>query len=91
MVKDGRKVAIGVGVVGLVAGGILYAVSREKKPPAPPPPELANIYGVVTFRKTGAPLLGVKISLDGIITYTNASGEYFIRNQPPGNYMMTLK
>jgi len=54
-------------------------------------PKLASVYGVVTFRKTGAPLGGVKISVDGITTYTNASGEYLIENVTPGNYLMTLE
>ena len=57
----------------------------------PPPPELANLYGIVTFRETGAPLEGVKVSVDGITTYTNASGEYSISNQSPGSYTMTLE
>lgn len=90
MVKDGRKIAIGAGLAAGVVGVILLLKKKAPVPP-PPPPELANIYGIVVFRGTGAPLLGVKISMDGIITYTNASGEYLISNQSPGSYTMTLE
>ena len=52
---------------------------------------LGNIYGIVTFRKTGAPLEGVKISVDGITTYSNSSGAYRIENLALGTYNMTLE
>jgi len=55
------------------------------------PVELASVYGVVTFRETGAPLSGVKVSIGGRTTYTNTSGEYSIENLAPGNYLMTLE
>ncbi len=54
-------------------------------------PELANIYGVITFRKTGAPLEGVKASVDGRITYSNYNGAYRIENLTPRTYTMTLE
>ncbi|GAJ11102.1 unnamed protein product, partial [marine sediment metagenome] len=54
-------------------------------------PELGNIYGVVTFRETGAPLEGVKASVDGITTYSNYNGAYRIENLTPRTYTMTLE
>lgn len=53
-------------------------------------PVFGNIYGVVTFRKTGAPLEGVKISVDSIIIYSNSNGAYRIENLTPGTYTMRL-
>jgi len=76
LVKDGRKAAIGIGVAGIVVGGILYATSREKKPPAPPP-ELANIYGVVTNADTGEPIAGADVIVaPPMIVSTDADGYY---------------
>ncbi|GAI90650.1 unnamed protein product, partial [marine sediment metagenome] len=54
-------------------------------------PKLANIYGVVTFKETGAPLEGVKASVDGRITYSNYNGAYRIENLTPRTYTMTLE
>lgn len=92
MVKDGKKVAIVAGLAAVVTGAVLLL--KKKKPPAPPePPEpgVANLYGVIIDRKTGSPLDGVKISINGITTHTNANGIYLIENLIPGNYLMTLE
>ncbi|GAI52751.1 unnamed protein product, partial [marine sediment metagenome] len=42
----------------------------------PIPPPVANLYGKVTDAETGYPLSGVKVTIDGLVTYTDASGNY---------------
>jgi hypothetical protein len=34
--------------------------------------------GVVTDALTGLPLEGVKVTMDGLVTYTNAEGRYLL-------------
>ena len=52
----------------------------------PIPPPVANLYGVVTDAQTGDPLSGVKVSIDGFVTYTDASGNYGFTGLAPGAY-----
>lgn len=52
----------------------------------PIPPPVANLYGVVTDAETGLPLEGVKVTIDGLIAYTNASGAYGFEGLTPGTY-----
>jgi len=80
MPKDGKKIAIGAGIAGIL--GLLYALTRKAKaaPPPPPPPGLANLYGKVTDSQTGAAIPNVLVSLDGIQVYTDSGGNYALTN-----------
>ncbi|MBA7681916.1 hypothetical protein ES703_90260 [subsurface metagenome] len=57
----------------------------------PAPPGLANLYGVVTDAETGLPLSGVKVSIDGLVVYTDASGNYGFEGLTPGGYTITFE
>ncbi len=55
------------------------------------PPPVANLYGVVTDAETGLPLSGVKVTLDGLTTYTDASGNYGFTELAPGSYTVIFE
>ncbi len=57
----------------------------------PIPPPVANLYGVVTDAETGARLQGVKVTIDGLTTYTDASGNYGFTGLTPGSYTITFE
>lgn len=57
----------------------------------PIPPPVANLYGMVTDIYTGAPLAGVLVTIDGITTMTNASGEYMFAGLIPRSYTITFE
>ena len=57
----------------------------------PIPPPVANLYGVVTDIETGESIGGVKVTIDGLITYTNSSGEYAFDGLTPGAYTITFE
>jgi len=62
--KDGRKVAIGVGLAAAVAGILLLTAWKKKPgPPEPPPPGVANLYGFITDAETGEPIVGVDMTV----------------------------
>lgn len=54
----------------------------------PIPPPVANLYGVVTDAETSSPISGVKVTLDGQITHTDASGNYGFEGLLPGSYVV---
>lgn len=54
-------------------------------------PVLANLYGVVTDAETGNPLVSVKVTIDGLTAYTNASGNYSFEGLTPGSYTVTFE
>jgi len=54
-------------------------------------PPVANLYGVVSDAETGYPLSGVKVSIDGLTTYTDASGNYGFTGLAPGAYTITFE
>lgn len=56
----------------------------------PIPPQVANLYGVVTDAETGLPLSGVKVTIDGLVAYTNAGG-YGFTGLMPGSYVITFE
>lgn len=60
-------------------------------PLSPIPPPVANLYGMVTDAETGSPLSGVKVTIDGLVTYTDASGNYGFTGLTPGNYTVTFE
>lgn len=57
----------------------------------PIPPPVANLYGVVTDAQTGLPLSGVKVSIDGLVVFTDASGNYGFTGLTPGAYTITFE
>lgn len=57
----------------------------------PIPPPVASLYGVVTDADTGVPISGVKVTIDGLSTYTNASGEYGFEGLEPGAYTIIFE
>lgn len=60
-------------------------------PLTPIPPPVANLYGVVTDAQTGYPISGVKVTIDGLTTYTDASGNYGFTGLSPGSYTITFE
>ncbi|MBA7478566.1 hypothetical protein ES707_13993 [subsurface metagenome] len=54
-------------------------------------PVLANLYGTVTDAETGLPLVSVKVTIDGLTAYTNASGNYSFEGLTPGSYTITFE
>jgi len=52
---------------------------------------VANLYGVVTDAETGAPLAGVKVTLGGLVIYTDANGAYGFAGLTPGSYTITFE
>jgi len=82
--KNGKKVAIGVGTVAGL-GAIIYLATRvEAKPP--PPPGRANLYGKVTDAITGNPIGGALVTLNGLSVYTNSGGNYSFLDIATGEY-----
>ena len=57
----------------------------------PIPPPVANLYGVVTDAETGNPIQGVKVTINGLVTYTNSSGAYGFEGLTPGSYTITFE
>ena len=53
-------------------------------------PPVANLYGVVRDAQTGYALQGVKVTIAGLTTYTNANGEYGFSGLTPGSYIITF-
>lgn len=89
MPEDGKKVAIGVVVVGAVMAtvGAAYVLARrEEELPPPPPPGLANLYGIVIDAVSGEALPDVLVILDSDQVYTDQNGLYAFVDLMPGDY-----
>ncbi|GAI65123.1 unnamed protein product [marine sediment metagenome] len=71
---------------------VLYEGARELNvaltPIALP---VANLYGQVTDAQTGYALQGVKVTLDGLVTYTDSLGRYAFDGLTPGGYTLTFE
>jgi len=79
----------GIGAGAAIATGVaLYFITRAKV--APPPLGDAFLYGVVTDAETGYPIEGVRVSLNGLVVYTDSSGYYAFRGVEPGSYTVTF-
>lgn len=52
---------------------------------------LANLYGTVTNAETGYAIEGVKVTIDGTVTYTNSGGAYGFEGLTPGTYTITFE
>ena len=84
MVKRDTK-TIGIIVAAAAGlGGLIYYLTRRAK--AVPPSGGAILYGVVTDTDTSLPIEGVKVSLDGLATYTDSGGVYTFDGVAPGAY-----
>ncbi|GAI93427.1 unnamed protein product [marine sediment metagenome] len=70
----------------------LYEGSNELNVGLTPiPPPVADLYGTVADAETGYPIEGVKVTIDGVVTYTNASGAYAFGGLAPGSYTITFE
>ena len=83
--KDGRLVAT-VGGLAAVVGGIWLLLRKPGEPPEPPP-DYANLYGVVIDTTTGLPIGSVSVTAttyggEEFSTSTNSSGQYTLANLP---------
>jgi len=58
-------------------------------PPIPPP--VANLFGVVGDADTGYALADVKVTIDGLVTYTDSLGRYLFEGLTPGSYTVTFE
>jgi len=56
-----------------------------------PIPVVANLYGVVTDADTGYPIAGVMVTIDGLVAYTDAGGNYAFEGLTPGSYTITFE
>ncbi|GAI44230.1 unnamed protein product [marine sediment metagenome] len=81
--REERKISPAL-IIGAASAGIglavilgLYAVAQAR--PIPPSGECI-IWGFVTDGLTGEPLPDVKITLDGLVRYTEWAGQYEIRD-----------
>lgn len=54
-------------------------------------PPVASLYGVVTDAETGYALEGVKVTIAGLITYTDNIGQYAFEGLTPGSYTITFE
>jgi len=87
MPEDKGKIAVGVGLVGLVGLGAYLLTRKAKAKPPPPPPGLANLYGVVTDADTGKKIKDVTVTLNGYSAITNTDGYYQFTNLEPDSYI----
>lgn len=55
------------------------------------PPPVAQLTGVVTDSKTAYPIQGVKVTLDGLVQYTNAQGVYYFDGLEPSSYSIKFE
>ena len=70
----------------------LYEGSNELNVGLTPiPPPVTTLYGVVTDADTGNPIQGVKVTINGLVTYTNSSGAYGFEGLTPGSYTITFE
>ena len=57
----------------------------------PIPPPVANLYGTVVDSLSGYPIDGVKVTIQGVIAYTNSSGQYSFVGLELGSYPVTFE
>ena len=58
---------------------------------APIAPPVASLYGAVTDADTGYALSEVKVSLDGLVDYTDSYGRYDFEGLTPGSYTIKFE
>ena len=57
----------------------------------PIPSPKANLYVTVSDSATNQPLSGVKVSIGGLVAYTDSSGVCFFSGLNPGSYEITFQ
>ena len=57
----------------------------------PIPPPVADLYGKVTDAQTGFSLSEVKVTINSLVTFTDAGGNYGFTGLSPGNYVITFE
>jgi len=50
----------------------------------PVAPAVANLSGTVTDANTGHAIEGVKVTIDGLVTYSDSLGQYLFEGLTPG-------
>jgi hypothetical protein len=88
----GTRAVVLVGGATFLTVGLIYLATRKAgaAPPTPPPPGLANVYGVVTDSSTGKPISGVGFALNSFTTSSGSSGDYSFNSITPGDYVIAL-
>jgi hypothetical protein len=88
MDDQAKKLTIGLAVLGAaVLGFALLGRKAGAKPP--PPPGLANIYGIVTDEATGQPLAGATVDMQGATDVTDTDGRYDLGPFQPAEYVLS--
>jgi len=87
--KNGIKIALGLGGIAAVIG-LFKLFAPKAKQPAPPPAGLGSLYGVVTDKTTSKPIPGVLVVADSASTQTDNIGYYEITNLTPGDYSVVF-
>jgi len=71
---------------------VIYEGTNEQNVELPPiAPPVASLYGVVSDADTGYTLAGVKVTIDGLVTYTDSLGRYAFDGLAPGGYTLTFE
>jgi len=71
---------------------ILYEGTNELNVGMTPiPPPVASLYGVVADAETGYAIEGVKVTLDGLVAFTDSLGRYAFEGLSPGSYTITFE
>lgn len=52
---------------------------------------LARLFGTVTDAQTGNAIAGVKVTIDGLVAYTDSLGQYLFEGLTPGGYTITFE
>ena len=72
--------------LGVIAGAIAALYFATKAKAASPLPGLANLNGKVTDAKTGNPIVGATVNLNGLSVPTDIGGNYAFMDLTPGAY-----
>lgn len=87
-----RRVALAVALIALFSGAFVTTNGCGGFAPAPRPrPRVGStaLRGIVTDAESGKPLAGVRVSIQGFITETNASGEFQFNVLDPRRSVLT--
>jgi len=76
-------------IVVILAAALIYYATIPPPAPPPPPPGPATITGKVTDAKTGAPVAGATVTLDGLKYITGPDGTYSF-SVKVGKYTVTV-
>ncbi|GAI68582.1 unnamed protein product, partial [marine sediment metagenome] len=90
-ISPGAVVVVGVGLGGIAVLGLAALAFAAPPAPLPPSPGKANLYGRVVDAETGKAIPDVLVTLDGMQTSTDASGDYLFPDLEPGGYYITFE